>query len=66
LTIAHKRAMKALEKGGESMDYRRLYTMLFNSITDAIELLEKLAVKAARDLLVAVQQKAEDEYIETE
>ena len=48
------------------MDYQRLYTMLFNSITDAIELIEELDVKAARDLLIAAQQKAEDEYIETE
>ena len=48
------------------MDYQRLYAMLFNSITNAIELLEELDVKAARDLLIAAQQKAEDEYIETE
>ena len=46
------------------MDYQRLYAMLFNSITDAIELIEELDVKAARDLLIAAQQKAEDEYIE--
>ena len=48
------------------MDNRRLYTMLFDSITDAIELIEELDVKAARELLIAAQQKAEDEYIETE
>ena len=48
------------------MDYQRLYAMLFNSITDAIELIEELDVKAARDLVIAAQQKAEDEYIETE
>ena len=47
-------------------DYQKLYTMLFNSITDAVELIEELDVKAARDLLIAAQQKAEDEYIETE
>ena len=48
------------------MDYQRLYAMLFNSITDAIELIEELDVKAARDLLIKKKKKAEDEYIETE
>ena len=48
------------------LDYRRLYTLLFNSITDAVELLENNDTDAAKSILIAAQQKAEDEYIEAE
>jgi len=44
-------------------DYQKLYTLLFNSITDAIELLESYDFLAAKNVLVQAQQKAEDIYI---
>ena len=48
----------------DMVDYQKLYTLLFNSITDAITLIDELDVKAARELLVAAQQNAEIMYIE--
>ena len=47
-------------------DYRKLYSILFNSITDALEFLEHEDLEAAKMLLIAAQQKAEDVYIEEE
>ena len=47
-------------------DYRKLYSILFNSITDALELLEREDLQTAKMLLIAAQQKAEDAYIEEE
>ena len=48
------------------MDYRRLYTMLFNSITDALECIENGDAEAAKAVLIKAQQNAEDIYIEGE
>jgi len=47
-------------------DYRKLYSILFNSITDALELLEHEDLQTAKMLLIAAQQKTEDAYIEEE
>ena len=44
-------------------DYRKLYSILFNSITDALELLEQGDLETAKEILITAQQKAEDEYI---
>ena len=44
-------------------DYRKLYSILFNSITDALELLEQGNLETAKAILITAQQKAEDEYI---
>lgn len=46
------------------MDYQRLYTLLFNSITDAIEALQAQNFGAAQEILVKAQQQAEDIYLE--
>ena len=44
-------------------DYRKLYSILFNSITDALELLEQGNLETAKAILITAQQKSEDEYI---
>ena len=46
------------------VDYQKLYTKLFNAITDALEQLDKQNIACARDILVRVQQEAEDVYLE--
>ena len=48
------------------IDYKKLYIMLFNCITDAIELRDRLEILAAKEILISVQQKAETEHIEAE
>ena len=44
-------------------DYQKLYTLLFNAITDAVELLDEENLQEAKSLLIDAQQKAEDMYI---
>lgn len=48
------------------VDYQKLYTKRFNSITDALEELERLNVGAAKDLLRRAQQEAEEQYLDSE
>ena len=45
-------------------DYQKLYTLLFNAVTDAVEELEALNVGAAKVRLMAAQQQAEEQYID--
>ncbi len=45
-------------------DYKKLYHLLFNSITDALEALGHLDVPAATRLLEEAQIKAEDHILE--
>ena len=47
-------------------DYRKLYTLLFNAVTDAVEELEALNIGAAKERLISAQQQAEEQYIESE
>ena len=47
-------------------DYRKLYTLLFNAVTDAVEELEGLNVGRAKKLLIAAQRQAEEQYLESE
>ncbi|MBQ8831232.1 MAG: hypothetical protein IJ017_06505 [Oscillospiraceae bacterium] len=47
-------------------DYQKLYTMLFNSITDALKMLDRLDILTAKEVLIEAQQKAEEEYIDGE
>ena len=47
-------------------DYQKLYTLLFNAVTDAVEELEALNVGRAKALLVSAQQQAEERYLELE
>ncbi len=47
-------------------DYDKMYSLLFNAITDALEQIEKQNFGSAKDLLIAAQQKAEGLYITAE
>ena len=47
-------------------DYDKMYSLLFNAITDALEQIEKQNFGSAKDLLIAAQQKAEELYITAE
>lgn len=46
------------------VDYQKLYTLLFNAYTDAIEAMDRMNFGAAKDILIHAQQQAEDCYIE--
>lgn len=45
-------------------DYQKLYTTLFNAITDAVEELERANFGLAADRLRAAQQQTEEAYME--
>lgn len=47
-------------------DYEKMYHLLFNAITDALEQIEQQNFGSAKDLLIAAQQQAEEIYISTE
>ena len=47
-------------------DYEKMYHMLFNAITDALEELEKDAPDAAADILRQAQCDTEEMYITAE
>ena len=44
-------------------NYQKLYALLFNAVTDALEEMEKLNFGRAKVLLIAAQQAAEEAYI---
>jgi len=44
-------------------DYQKLYTTLFNAITDAIEKIDALEIKDAKSVLMQTQQKTEELYL---
>lgn len=48
------------------VNYQKLYTGLFNAITDAIDRLKHFEVASAREILIRAQQAAEEEYISSE
>ena len=48
------------------VDYQKLYANLFNSITDALEELERLNVGRAAELLRRAQQETEEAYLNAE
>ena len=48
------------------MEYKKLYHLLFNAITDALKKIEGQNYGDAKDLLIAAQQKAEEIYITAE
>ena len=45
------------------MDYQKLYTCLFNAITDAIGQLEQQNYGTAKTILMQAQQKTEEVYM---
>ena len=44
-------------------DYQKLYTLLFNACTDAVEAMEQMNFGAAKTILIRAQQQAEEQYI---
>ena len=47
-------------------DYQKMYTTLFNAVTDALEQMVSQNYDDAKATLIAAQQKAEDSYITAE
>ena len=47
-------------------DYAKMYCVLFNAITDALERLSQNDLSAGKEILIAAQQKTEALYIETD
>ena len=47
-------------------DYQKMYTTLFNAMTDAIENIEEANYGIAKELLIQAQQKTEELYIDAE
>ena len=45
------------------MDYQKMYTTLFNAITDALSQIETQNYVDAKETLISAQQKAEEIYI---
>ncbi|MGM9553802.1 MAG: hypothetical protein ACI3V2_05805 [Faecousia sp.] len=45
-------------------NFETIYFGLFNAMTDALAAMEAQNYGAARDILIAAQQKAEDAYID--
>lgn len=44
-------------------DYQKMYTTLFNAVTDAIESIRHHNFATAESILIQAQQKTEDLYI---
>ena len=47
-------------------DYQKMYTTLFNAITDALEEIQKQNIGLAQDRLITAQQQTEEIYIRAE
>ena len=48
------------------MNYEKLYHLLFNAITDALEQMEQQNYGTAKNLLITAQQEAEAIYMSAE
>ena len=46
------------------LDYEKLYRIIFNGITDALDAFEREGYQRAKEVLVKAQQAAEDYYVE--
>ena len=46
--------------------YKKMYTTLFNAVTDALELMEDRQFEAAHLKLIAAQRETEEIYISAE
>ena len=47
-------------------DYQKMYTTLFNAVTDAIEEIQRHHPALAEKILIQAQQETEDLYISAE
>lgn len=45
-------------------DYQKMYTLLFNAVTDALADMEQLNFGTAKERLIAAQQQAEEAYLD--
>ena len=54
-----------MEKDTDS-GYRKMYLVLFNAITDAVQSLNHQNIGRAKDILIQAQQEAEEIYISGE
>lgn len=52
--------------GYERENFPQYYTILFNGIADALKALDQQETSRAWDILVRIQQEAEDAYIRAE
>ena len=50
----------------DPIDYRKLYTTIFNAITDALEALDQWKEEEAERLLEVAQEKTEELYVTEE
>ena len=48
------------------MEYKKLYHLLFNAITDALEQMESQNFGTAKETLITAQQEAEELYMSAE
>ena len=48
------------------VDYKKIYHLLFNAMTEALEKIDAQNYGDARDILIAAPQKAEEIYINSE
>lgn len=48
------------------MNYQKMYTLLFNAITDALEQMESQNFGTAKEALITAQQEAEEIYMSAE
>ena len=48
------------------MDYQKMYTTLFDAITDALSQIETQNYGDAKETLISAQQKAEELYMSAE
>ena len=47
-------------------DFKKMYLHLFSHVSDALDALERQNFGQAKEILIAAQQQAEDEYVESE
>ncbi len=47
-------------------DFKSMYFHLFNHVSDAIDAIEQQNFGQAKEILIAAQQQAEDEYVESD
>ena len=47
-------------------DYKAMYLLLFNAVTDALEKMDRQIYGEASALLIAAQQKAEELYMDSD
>ena len=48
------------------MNYQKMYTLLFNSITDVLKQMESQNFGTAKETLITAQQEAEELYMSAE